>query len=143
MQREEIRDAGALLGTALGEFAETARDVQRGVSTRVFGALGTPAAPVRMLHDAITAIAYGSARLGVHALPTAIGAASAELATPSADSVHASPRMHLALNALNGFWGDRIADRQQSLACAMSIRTHRGELRQQAANIASDAGPEA
>jgi len=143
MQREEIRDAGALLGTALGELAETARDMQRGVSARVFGVLGAPAVPVRVLHDAIAAVAYGSTCLGVRALPAMIGAASADLATSSADSVHSSPRVHLALNALNGFWGDRLADRQPSLACAMTLRTHGGELRAVPANVAFDAGADA
>ena len=143
MQREEVRDAGALLGTALGELADAARDVQRGVSARVFGLLGAPAAPVRVMHDAIAGVAYGSARLGVRALPAAIGAASAELAAPSADSLHTSPRSHFALNVLNGFWGDRLAERQQSLACAMSMRTHHGELRQAPANVARAAGPDA
>jgi alpha-beta hydrolase superfamily lysophospholipase len=143
MQREEIRDAGALLGTALGELAEAARDVHRGVSARVVGLLGAPATPVRVLHDAIAGVAYGSARLSVRAVPAALGAASAELATRSADSVHASRRTHLALNALNGFWGDRLADRQPSLACAMTLRTHRGELRAVPANVAFDAWTDA
>src|SRR3954463_1189086 len=109
MQAEEIRDSGALLGTALGEVAELARDVHKAVAGRLFGLLGDVAAPVRLTHNAISAVAYGSARLGVKVIPAAVGAASATLSDPSAESIDANPRAHFALSALNGFWGDRLA----------------------------------
>jgi pimeloyl-ACP methyl ester carboxylesterase len=143
MQREETRDTGALLGAALGEAAEMVRDVHRAVSGRVFGLLGRNAAPVKLIHDGVSTIAYSSTRLGVRALPAAIGAVAAELGPPSADSVHASTRGHFVLNALNGFWGDRLAEQRASLAPPLSIRTHDGELRRLSDNVLHDVGEHA
>jgi pimeloyl-ACP methyl ester carboxylesterase len=143
MQREETRDTGALLGAALGEVAELVQDVHRAVSGRLFGLLGRNAAPVKLIHDGVSTIAYSSTRLGVRVLPAAIGAVAAELGTPSADSVHGSARGHFVLNALNGFWGDRLAEQRASLAPPLSIRTHDGELRRLADNVLHDVGERA
>ncbi len=74
MQAAEIRDSGAVLGTALDETAELARDVHRAVAGRLFGLLGKVGAPIRVLHDSIATVAYGGTRLGVKYLPTAAGA---------------------------------------------------------------------
>jgi len=143
MQADEIRDSGALLGTALGEVAELARDVHKAVAGRLFGLLGDVAAPVRLTHDAISAVAYGSARLGVKVIPAAVGAASATLSDPSAESIDANPRAHFALSALSGFWGDRLATQRASLAPVFSMRTHDGVLRRVADNLAHDVAGEA
>ena len=143
MRPAEMRDAGALTGVALGEVADIARDVHRAVAGRVFGLLGTAAAPVRLMHDVIAAIAHTSTRLGVRALPAVAGATVAEFAPPSVDSAHASPRGHFLLNVLNGFWGDRLAAERPSLAAELAMRTHDGPLRRLPANVAYDVGPDA
>ena len=143
MQPAEMRDAGALTGVALGEVAEIARDVHRAVADRVFGLLGTAAAPARLMHDGIAAIAYTSTRAGLRTLPAAAGATAGELAPPSVDSAHATPRGHFLLNVLNGFWGDRIAAERPSLAPELTMRTHRGPLRRLPANVAHDAAADA
>lgn len=143
MYVDETRDAGALLGTALGELAEAARDVHRAVAGRVFGLLGKPAEPVRLIHDGIAAAAYTSARLGARAVPAAIGAATAELRAPSGQSLHATARGHFVLSALNGFWGDRLAEQRASLAAPMCLRSHDGPLRRLPANVVHDVGTEA
>ena len=57
-----MRDSGALLGTALDEFTELARDVHKALAGRIFGMFGTAARPARLLHDAIAATAYGGTR---------------------------------------------------------------------------------
>ena len=139
MQADQIRDSGALLGSTLGEVAEIARDVHRAVARRVFGLIGDTAAPVRLTHDAISAVAYGGTRLGMKAIPAAVGAAAATFRDPAARSIDTDPRAHFALSALNGFWGDRLATERASLAPAFSARTHDGVLRQVAANLAYDA----
>ena len=139
MQAAEIRDSGALLGTTLGEVAEIARDVHQAVAKRLFTFLGDTAAPVRLTHDAISAVAYASARVGVKAIPAAVGAAAAVFRDPAAESIDADPRAHFALSALSGFWGDRLAEERASLAPEFSMRTHDGSLRQVPANLAHDA----
>jgi pimeloyl-ACP methyl ester carboxylesterase len=143
MQREELRDGGALLGQALGEIAEIARDVHRGVAGRMFGLVGGPALPVKLLHDGIAGIAYGSTRLGVRLIPAALGGVGAATAPPSTESLHDGPRGHFFLNALNGFWGDRLAEQRPSLAPHLTLRTHAGVLRHKPANVVHDLGDDA
>ena len=140
MQRQELRDAGRLLGTALGELAELSRDVHRGVAGRVFGLLGTPAAPVRLMHDAIAGVAYGSTRLGTRVLPAAVGASAAAARRADTGPFADAARAHVALAALDGFWGDRTAEDAAALSRPMRLRTHGGPLRARPANVAHDAG---
>lgn len=138
MQPDEIRDSGALLGSALGEVAELVRDVHKAVAGRLFGLIGDVAAPVRVTHDAISAVAHGSTRLGVKGIPAAVGAAASVLRDPTAESIDSNPRAHFALSALSGFWGDRLAEQRASLAPVFSMRTHEGVLRRIPGNLAHD-----
>ena len=138
MQADELRDGGALLGSALGEVAVIARDVHKAVARRIFGLLGETAAPVRLTHDAISAVAHGGTRLGVTAIPAAVGAAAATFRDPASESIDTDPRAHFALSAINGFWGDRLATERAALAPVFSARTHEGVLRRVPDNLAHD-----
>lgn len=138
MRPDEARDAGGLLGTALGEVAEVARDVHRAVSRRIFDLAGRPALPVRVMHDGISAIAYGSTRLGVRAIPAALGLAAQAAIDPTSPSLFDDNRGRFALGALNGFWGDRMAVTRPALAAEMKVRVHGGRLRRVPANVVHD-----
>lgn len=138
MQPAEIRDTGALLGTALGELTEMARDVHKAVAARLFGLLGPAAAPVKLLHDAISATAYGSSRLSAKVLPIVVGFVAAETTKPGTQSCHDTTRGHFTMSAINGFWGDRLAEQRASLAPALSVRTHDGRLRRLPGNVVHD-----
>ncbi|PZS14081.1 MAG: hypothetical protein DLM57_15280 [Pseudonocardiales bacterium] len=140
MRGDEVRDTGALLGTALGELADIAADVHSSLAGRVFGLLGVPASPVRAMHDAIAAVAYGSARLGVRLAPAAVGTVAGALSNPAAESALDAARGRFALGAINGFWGDRLAEQRPSLAPPMRLRTHEGRLRRAPANVVHDVG---
>jgi pimeloyl-ACP methyl ester carboxylesterase len=139
MRPDEMRDAGALAGTALGEITEVARDMHRAIATRLFGLAGPVAEPVRLLHDSIAALAYGSTRLGVKTLPAAAGLVGSVVHDESAPSLHDSRRGRFVLGALNGFWGDRIATDRDALAPQMRLRLHDTPLRRVPANVAWDA----
>jgi hypothetical protein len=138
-----MRDTGSLAGTALNEFTELAQGVHRAAAQRLFGAAervtGNGARPVRLLHDSIAAVAYGSTRLGVTYLPTALGYVAAAFADPSAPSAHDSPRGRFVLGAVGGWAGDRVAEQQSALAPQMRMRLHDGRLRRLPANLAEDA----
>lgn len=140
MRADEARDAGGLLGTALGEVAEVARDVHRAVAKRLFDLAGAPAAPVKVMHDGISAIAYGSTRLGVRVIPTVLGFAAQATIDPAAPSLYDDVRGRFALGALNGFWGDRLAVQRPALATEMKVRMHGGALRRVPANVVHDLG---
>lgn len=140
MRADEARDAGGLLGTALGEVAEVARDVHRAVAKRLFDLAGAPATPVKVMHDGISALAYGSTWLGVRFIPAALGLAAEAAMNPAAPSLYDDPRGRFALGALNGFWGDRLATQRPALATQMKVRVHGGALRRVPANVVHDLG---
>ncbi|MDP9117521.1 MAG: GPI inositol-deacylase [Actinomycetota bacterium] len=145
MRPDEARDAGALLGAALGEVAVVVQDVHKAVAGRVFAALGTYTLPVRLLHDAVSSISYTSTRLGVRVLPPVAGLLAEARLDPSGPSLQERPWGRFALGALNGFWGDRLAEQRPALAPVMRIRTHDGALRRVPANVVHDLaiGPDA
>lgn len=140
MRADEARDAGGLLGNALGEVAEVARDVHRAVAKRLFDLAGAPATPVKVMHDGISALAYGSTWLGVRFIPAALGLAAEAAMNPAAPSLYDDPRGRFALGALNGFWGDRLATQRPALATQMKVRVHGGALRRVPANVVHDLG---
>jgi hypothetical protein len=139
MRSDELRDAGSLAGTALADVAELAQGVHSAVATRVFGLAGRSAEPIRLLHDGIATVAYGSTRLGVRYLPPVAGAVAAALRDPAAPSAHDVPGSRAVLGAINGFVGDQTAEQQPALAPQMRLRLHGGALRHLPANLAADA----
>jgi pimeloyl-ACP methyl ester carboxylesterase len=139
MKSDEIRDVGSLAGTALGELAELTQNVHKAVAGRLFGLAGRPGEPIKVLHDGISALAYGGTRLGVRYLPPAAGFIAAAFRDPAAESAHDLPGERFFIGALNGFWGDRIVEDQAALAPQMRMRVHGGRLRRVPANLAADA----
>src|SRR5436190_24297399 len=122
MRSGEIKAIGQLAGEAIARPGVLARDVHRAVAGRTFGALGLLGAPVRVAHDAIAGAAYASIRSGLGALPRA-GAARIASGIP-ADSapLSATLRGSIALGALNGAFGDRLARDHRDLALELTVR---------------------
>lgn len=122
MRRDELRALGELAGDAAAGIADQARDVHRGIATRVFGALGSTAAPVRQVHDHVSAGTYAAASAITGALVKG-GAAAAGLTRPEdGPSLSDAPRGRLVVGALNGMWGDRLHQDHSALATHMSVR---------------------
>src|SRR5436305_150135 len=120
---QEIRAVGRLAGDVFAGVVDTVRDVHRAVARRAFAAVGPVAAPVRMLHDGITARVYGLVR-GAHvALPRGASAVAAVGAGLSDQPpLSASPPAGLVLGVLNGVGGDTLAQRYPELALTMAVR---------------------
>ena len=87
MRADEMRDSGALLGTALDELTELARDVHKALAGRIFGLFGTAARPAHVLHDAIAATAYAGSRIAVRTVPAVAGAVVAETGKATLDAM--------------------------------------------------------
>ncbi|HET6549411.1 MAG TPA: hypothetical protein VFG79_13180 [Solirubrobacter sp.] len=116
-------EAEALAQLARDELASLPRgiaDVHAAIARRVFDALGPPAAPVRLAHDAIARTAYESVRGGLWLTAHAAGAAVKD--RPLSDT----PRGAAAIAALNGLIGDRLEADGSPLATPMQVR-RRGE----------------
>jgi pimeloyl-ACP methyl ester carboxylesterase len=139
MRSDELRDTGSLTGTTLDEITELAQGVHRAVARRLFRVTGQVGEPIRVMHDGISAIAYGSTRLGVKYLPPVVGAVAGAVRDPAAESAHDIPHGRFVIGAVSGFLGDRMAQRQRALAPEMRIRLHRGRLRRLTATLAADA----
>ncbi len=133
MRRDEVRALGELAGDAAGGIASQARELHAGIAGRVFGALGAPAVPVRVIHDRISERAYTAARVVTGAVVRG-GAGALSLARgDDGPSIADSVPGRLAVGAVNGMWGDRLHQRRSSLETPMAVR-RRGR------NVGLDAG---
>ncbi len=128
MRPDELRALGGLAGEAAAGIAAQARQVHEGIAARVFGALGPTAAPVRVVHDRISAGAYAAASALTGAVVKG-GAAVASLArADDAPSLRDVPRGRLAVGAINGMWGDRLDRDRSPLATPMALRVRGGDV---------------
>lgn len=118
MRRDEARALGALGGTALAHFGGLAKGVHVAASRRVFGALGPIGVPTRIMHDGISAMAYGAVDRGLRAVPVVAG----RVAPSNSNRVADSPLGGMALAALNGVWGDSIARDASGVALELTVR---------------------
>ncbi|MEA2142092.1 MAG: hypothetical protein QOI64_522 [Solirubrobacteraceae bacterium] len=122
MRAGELQAIGELGGKAIALPATAVRDVHQAVAQRIFQRLGVIAAPVRIAHDGISKAVYATTGA---ALRTPIGTAAKSAArrvAADAPSLADNPIGSLALGALNGMWGDRIATNHPQLALPMTLR---------------------
>jgi pimeloyl-ACP methyl ester carboxylesterase len=122
MQREEIRATGRAAAEVAGGVGALARDVHLAVAGRVFGMLGTMAAPVRVLHDGVTRAVHAAVRGSVRVLPRGGAEVLALRAPADAPGLGSSVRGGLALAAVNGWSGDVLAEEDSPLALTMAFR---------------------
>jgi pimeloyl-ACP methyl ester carboxylesterase len=115
MQRSEVTAVGELVGSAVGGTASFVHDAHRGIATRPFKALGMLGAPVRVVHDGVAGAAYRLVARALNAGPAALARVTPGNGVPLADTLRGS----MALGALNGAIGDRLAE---PLRLEMSFR---------------------
>jgi pimeloyl-ACP methyl ester carboxylesterase len=121
VRKAEITALGELAGDLLAAGGTVVSDMHDGIAGRPFGALGDAARPAQILHDGVASGVYSAVRLGLRAAAIA-GARAAALRAADDAPLAATPRGSLALGALNGFLGDRLAARGSELALPMTIR---------------------
>jgi pimeloyl-ACP methyl ester carboxylesterase len=122
MRSEEARALGDIAGDAAAGLATQVREVHQGIAGRVFGLLGEPAAPVRVVHDTVAKSAYTGARLLTGTLVKGAAAAASLTRPPDAPSLEETIHGRLAVGALQGAWGDMLERRGSALSRPMSIR---------------------
>jgi pimeloyl-ACP methyl ester carboxylesterase len=118
MLPSEVRASGELAGTAVGGTAKFVKDAHLGIASRPFGALGILGAPVRVVHDRLSSAAYDLVYKGLAAGPRALARLTPGNGIPAANTLRGS----LALGALNGAVGDRLAASGNPLALDMTLR---------------------
>jgi pimeloyl-ACP methyl ester carboxylesterase len=117
----EARELSRFAAQELSSLPRGIGDIHGAIADRVFGALGPSAAPVRLLHDAVSRGVYEGVRGGLWLGVRAAGAAARSRAgeTPLSDT----PRGAMAIAALNGLYGDRLEAEGSPLAIPMQVRS--------------------
>src|SRR3954465_3929647 len=118
MLPSEVRATGDLAGTAVGGVAGFIKDAHLGIASRPFAALGMLGAPVRVVHDRVSGAAYDLVYKALAAGLRALARLTPGNGVPAANSLRGS----LALGALNGAAGDRLAESGNPLALDMTLR---------------------
>ena len=118
MQTREVRATGELIGTAVGGTAGFIQEAHTGIASRPFGALGVLGAPVRVVHDRLAGAAYRAVASALAAGPRALARLTPGNGIPLSDTLRGS----VALGALNGAIGDRLARDGNPLALDMTLR---------------------
>jgi pimeloyl-ACP methyl ester carboxylesterase len=118
MLPSEVQATGELAGTAVGGAARFIKDAHLGIASRPFGALGMLGAPVRVVHDRASSTAYELVYRALATGPRALARLTPGNGIPAANTLRGS----LALGALNGAVGDRLAASGNPLALDMTLR---------------------
>ena len=126
MQRIEIEAIGELAGETLAAAGGLIQEMHEGIAQRPFGILGAAAAPVRAVHDGITRGVYRAVRLGLGLAPRGVGGLVALRAGDEGPSLAATPAGSVTLAALNGLYGNHLAERGNPLALGMEVRRGAG-----------------
>ena len=114
----EVRATGDLAGTAVGGAAKFIKEAHLAIARRPFGALGMIGAPIRVVHDRVSETAYDLVYKALAAGPRALARLTPGNGIPAANTLRGS----LALGALNGAVGDRLAESGNPLALDMTLR---------------------
>jgi pimeloyl-ACP methyl ester carboxylesterase len=121
-QRDEVRALVALAFSELRDFPGAIGEMHLGIAGRAFRGVGPAAAPVRVLHDAISRGVYRTLAGGVQAAGRAADAGFARGAPGAGIELSATPAGSAVVGALNGLIGDRLERDGSALDQQLSVR---------------------
>lgn len=109
--------AGSSGAVVVDRITTPVRDMHRVISSSWFDRIGPLAAPVRMVHDTISDVAYGSVLTAAAHVGPALDSAIDPL-SPSATRLRA---------VVNSLWGDDLGRHEDRVAIAMSAHDRAGD----------------
>ncbi|MBO0677828.1 alpha/beta fold hydrolase [Mycolicibacterium sp. S2-37] len=125
MRTTDIRSLGEVAGEGLSVLNDVVHGMHTGIAGRVFATIGPVARPVEMIHDAIAHTVYAAVGLAGQRIPDAVGALAAARAGTDTDApLDEKPAVAEAIAALNGIYGDELAERGNTLAHPMAVRVN-------------------
>lgn len=126
MQRQEIWSLADAAGEGTRVLTSLVRDVHSGIAGRVFGLIGPVAKPVEVIHNTVAAFTYYAVDRSVRGSLKGAGALAAEACASDEEDtiIDSRPKVTGAIAALNGIYGDELADRGNELAFTMQVRQH-------------------
>lgn len=123
MRTADMQALGDVAAEGLTVLNNLVRGVHRGIAHRVFTSIGPSARPVEVVHDAIAGAVYDALGAAGHRVPPALSTwAASGLAFDDDPALDEQPGLAEAIAALNGIYGDELADRDSPLAAPMSLR---------------------
>jgi pimeloyl-ACP methyl ester carboxylesterase len=122
MRTTDIEAIGDLAGEALAAGGALVEEMHEAIASRPFGILGPPAAPVRVIHDGIAQATYAGVRGAMRLASRGAAAIAATGAGDDAPPLAETTAGSAALAAINGLYGDRIAQRGNPVALQMEVR---------------------
>ena len=141
MHPDDVKALGALAGTAMAATTSGVEQLHKAILQRALTGAGRTV-PVAAVHDGIAHPIYRSVRGLTGALGRAAGLALAQAREPAGPRLADSRGGSLALGALNGLWGDRLAHDGGPLAPDMGLRLHGADV-PAAASALREAYPDA
>ncbi len=143
MQGEEIRSLAELAGEGTRVLTTLVRDLHSGIASRVFSATGPVSKPVQVVHNTTARVTYHTVDRAIRGSLQGAGALAAEAwSNGEHDTVQSHPAVSAAIAALNGIYGDEMADIGNGFALTMQLRRHGRPVDPTAAAVAA-AYPEA
>jgi pimeloyl-ACP methyl ester carboxylesterase len=142
MRKTEIRSLSEIAAGSLAQPGVTAREVHTAVAGRIFGLLGPLGAPARVVHNGVSNASYRAVAAALRAPVHAGGRMLSERAREGSTALADSTTGGLALGALNGIAGDRLARDHPDLALGLTVR-RRGRAIDLEAGALADAFPDA
>ncbi len=135
-RQAELRSFGRLLGDASSGIVDIVAGMHRAIAARVWGWLPPLAAPVHAVHETIASAAY-SATSGAVKLASVAGAeVVARGSDPGAPAPSRTRAGRTVLSAMNGLWGDTLAEQYPALAVQMAVRVRGHDLSLTRASVA-------
>ena len=123
MRTADMHALGDVAAEGLTVLNTLVRGMHAGIAGRVFSSIGPAAKPVEMVHDAIAGAVYDALDAAGHRLPPALSSLAASgLAFDDDPALDERPGIAEAIAALNGIYGDELADRHSPLAAPMALR---------------------
>lgn len=123
MRTADMHALGDVAAEGLTVLNTLVRGMHIGIARRVFSSIGPAAKPVEVAHNAVAHIIYEALDAAGHRLPPALSSmAAAGLAFDDDPALDERPGIAEAIAALNGIYGDELADRHSPLAAPMALR---------------------
>ena len=122
MQGTEIAATGDLAAEGFGGLISRVEELHAAIAGRAFGNAGPAGTPARAAHDAISTGVYAVVRTAGAFASRAAGKLLAARAPEDAPAFADSARGGLLVGTLNGFLGDRLAEREHGLSVGMTVR---------------------
>jgi pimeloyl-ACP methyl ester carboxylesterase len=125
MRTTDMKAIGDVAAEGLDVLTTVIRGMHTGIAGRVFASIGPAARPVEIVHDTIAGVVYDTLGAAGRRVPGSVSSlAAAGLAFDDDAPLDESTPAAEMIAALNGIYGDELAERGNSLATELAVRVN-------------------